>query len=244
MISKAAESAIMDMWDAGLRPTVADIIRLNAVGLRLENRMKPSESLYHLRRCAFLGEGDARVVLREPLLGHEIWRDRVRSLVDFADVFTVVTVDAFLCGVELEDLPDPENAVLIRAAVQAFADRCKAFPVGQIASAVLYCRDGVSWLHGESAAEPPPPDDAEPIDDSFSFPVGVIRNGIAIGVGLTLKEAQHLTRAAFGAMVARRLRYDDAVDRKAEHEQLDDDYLRTLDEITDRLKAEKEAAHG
>lgn len=234
----------MDMWDEGLKPTVADIIRLNAVGLRLENRMRPSESLYHLRRCAFLGDGEARVVLREPLLGHEIWRDRVRTIVDLDDIFTAITVDAFLCGTDLDALPDAENAVLIRAAVEAFVARCAAFPVGQITSAVLYCKAGVDWLHGETAAEPPPEEGDEPLDDSFSVPVGVVRNGLAIGIGLTLKEAQRLTRAAFEAMVLRRIRYDGAFDRKAEHTRLDDDFCRTLDEITDRLKAEKEAAHG
>lgn len=36
MVSKRAEADVMDMWDAGLRPTFADIVRLNALALKVD----------------------------------------------------------------------------------------------------------------------------------------------------------------------------------------------------------------
>lgn len=243
MVSKCAESAILDLWDQGLKPTVADIIRLNAVGLRSERTMFPTRSLYAARRCAFLGEGEAQVVLREPCLGHEMWIDQLRGIVDLDDLFTSLTVDAFVCGVDLDELPDPTSPKKLKAAIAAFAARCASFSRAQIAAAVLWCKSGTDWMEGEDAAVQKSDDDAaDPIDDSFSFAVGIVRNGIAIGVGLTFKEAAALPRHAFQAMVFRRARYDGAVDEKKRNNSLDDDFYRTLDEITARLKGE--AANG
>ena len=75
-------------------------------------------------------------------------------------------------------------------------------------------------------------------DPSFSFSLGVVRRGIAIGIGITLDEAMHMPRRAFDSMVEAKLRYDGSIDWKNRQGRLEDDYLRTLDEITARLKRE------
>ena len=239
MISKCAESAILDLWDRGLKPTVRDIVRLNAVGLRREHYMRPPASLYQLRRCAFLSSG---ICFREPLLGHEIWVDRIRSIVDLDDVFTSLTLDAFICGVDLDELPDPESPDKIKRAVSAFAATCSHLTSAQIAAAVLWCKTGADWAYGERPAAKPiddADDSADEISDpTFSFGIGIIRNGIATGVGVTFKEALAMPRHVFEAMVFRRARYDDAIDRKRMEQDLDDDFTRTLDEITERLESQ------
>ena len=43
MVSKTAQADIEDMWAEGLKPTVADIVLLNALGLVVENASRPTE---------------------------------------------------------------------------------------------------------------------------------------------------------------------------------------------------------
>lgn len=56
------------MWDAGLRPTFQDIIRLNALALEVE-RMRASFAENELPRVSFLGDA----VFHEPTIGSEMW---------------------------------------------------------------------------------------------------------------------------------------------------------------------------
>ena len=61
MVSETAKADIEDMWDAGLRPSFRDIIRLNAIALEVE-RARSSFAVSILPRVSFLGD----VVFREP----------------------------------------------------------------------------------------------------------------------------------------------------------------------------------
>ena len=67
MISKTAQADVEDMWEAGLKPTYDDIVRLNALGLTVE-RIKSGFALNVLPRVAFLGEA----AFREPTIGADI----------------------------------------------------------------------------------------------------------------------------------------------------------------------------
>ena len=56
MISHTAKEDIEAMEADGLRPSVSDIIRLNALGLRLERSAFSAQSLFCLPRVAYLGK--------------------------------------------------------------------------------------------------------------------------------------------------------------------------------------------
>lgn len=221
-----------------MKPTVRDIIRLNALAIKRERVERPDDSIFLARRCAFLGEGSARVVFREPCLGHEIWLDEVAHVVDLDQRETFFAMDAFVCATEIKDLPEAFDKTSVSMAVKVFLERIKPYTRGQIAAATLYCRVGIDPLRGEIAA-PKPGDGDELADKSFSIALGILRHGIAIGVGLTLADAVKMPRAAFEAMVDARGRRDGAIDLKRRANRLEDDYLRTLDGITARLKTEE-----
>lgn len=241
MVSQTAEADIQDLWDAGLRPTVSDIILLNALGLVVENSTNPYESMYHMRRCAWLGEN----LLKQPLLAHEIWLQKASPVVS-EDVISQLAVNAYVCCTEPDDLPDPYDKTAVKKAVEDFLPKFGAFTQQQIASAVIYVNKGTDWRYGEEA--PPNPKSRTrsytALGEEFSIPVGVVLNGIAIGLGLTMKEALLLPRHTYQAMVERKLRYDGAYDKKRVKSENEDDYLRAFDEIRARLKKEKEQTDG
>lgn len=237
MVSKTAEADIQEMWEAGLKPTVADIVRLNAVALRRERCMRPDHAVFYMRRVAWCGG----VALFEPTLLHEIWRDRARQVVTAELTETALILDAFICSKrDAHELPDPFDKVLIQSGAQAFLAQIGGATKGQVAAAVLYAREGFEWARGEYPAEKPDSDTAETLEltNDFSVSLGILRNGLAIGLGLTLDEALRMPRRAFEAMVRRKNAYDGAISRKDVEADADDDYLRTLDEITARLNKE------
>ena len=239
MISQTAQADIEELWERGLNPSFADIVRLNAVGIKAERCNKPDLSLFHLRRAAFLGDGEERVVFRQPTLAHEIWRDKVRPVVAFEDLETSLGIDAFLCVTDAAALPDETDREAVRAAAQACCTRLGAFTREQIAAAVMYVKHGTAWMQDEDA--PPKPGEMPPIDnETFSVALGTVLGGVAYGLNLTLADAGRLTRGQFAAMVDRRLRMEGAKSRKDVKNDAEDDYFRTLDEITARLKQEKE----
>jgi len=235
MISKTAQADIEEMWERGLKPSFADIIRLNALALRRERGAKPDAEIFTLRRCAFLGEGDSQVVLREPCIGHDIWMDSIEPVVDLSSPETFFAVDVFMCGVDVHELPSPENRSSIREAVEAFLRRLSPFTRGQVAAAVLYCKAGTDPLAGEFAADREDEDDGDLPDQSFSVSLGIVRRGLALGIGVTLEEALKMPRRIFESMLETKCRYDGSIDIKKRESRLEDDYLRTLDEITARL---------
>lgn len=232
MVSKTAQADIEDMWDAGLKPTVADIIRLNALGLVVENASRPTEALYYLRRCAWLGD----VVFKQPLMAHDIWLKQARRCVA-DDWLSNLAVKAFMCCVEPSELPDPDDPSAIEAAVNAFAPKLSGYTQEQIAAAVMYAMLGNDWRTGETAAVRKDDDKTYlHFSPELCIDVGVIYNGLAIGVGLTVNDAMNLPRRTFDAIVERKLRYDGACDMKRVADSAEDDYLRTYDEIAKRLK--------
>lgn len=241
MISKSAQADIEDMWDEGLHPTVADIVLLNALGLMVECQSHPTEAMYYLRRCAWLGE----IVLKQPLLAHEIWLGEANRCVS-EDTISQLAINAFICCVEPENLPDSSNPNAICAAVEAFVPKLSKFTHDQIACAVMYVTCGNDWRYGEEAPSNPNSSSGTyaHFGPEFSIPIGVVLNGIAVGVGLNMKEALCLPRHTYEAMVERRVRYDGAVDKKKLTSDLEDNYLRAYDEIKARLKNKEVSDNG
>lgn len=112
MVSKTAQADIEDMWDAGLKPTFHDIIRLNALALEVE-RIKSGFSLSELPRVSFLGE----VVFREPTIGSEMWLTSASRLFDSDDMETFMILRAFSLSMPQSELPDPIDQKTVLEAI-------------------------------------------------------------------------------------------------------------------------------
>ena len=123
----------------GVKLSASDIIRLNAIGLKLERNPYAAESLFYLPRIAYLGD----VVLRQPTMGHEIWLDDVARTVDMADPMTNLAITAYACSVaNPDDLPPADSRLKITSAMVAFRWKVRKFTVAQILAATKYVCEG------------------------------------------------------------------------------------------------------
>ena len=235
MISKTAQADIEDMWEAGLRPTFDDIVRLNALGLKVE-RIKSGFALNVLPRVAFLGE----VALREPTVGADIWLDEAARLFAADKAETFMLLRAFSLSMPWDKLPDSADEKAILKGVAEMRDALAFATMPQIVAAIGYAVHGFS----ETDAHPVPrKDGAEGFCDGeiLSFDVGLVRQGMVLRIG-SAKELKDLPRHALEEMVCRAITAQCGRDARKDAVSLaEDDYLRTLDAITERLEKESGA---
>lgn len=116
MKSELAEIAVNEMWKKGLRPSVAEIVRLNALGLAAE-RGDNGEGFDALPRMAFLGD----LILTEPTLAKRIWIDTVAFAMK--DTYeTRMFVTAYALNTPDAKLPDASDIKGVQEAVVKFKD--------------------------------------------------------------------------------------------------------------------------
>ena len=235
MVSKRAEADILEMWERGLKPTVADIIRLNALALRVES-VRAGFALNVLPRVAFLG----KVSFREPTIGSEIWLDESLRLFS-GDTETFLILRAFSLSRPQGELPDPADEKAVVAALDAFRLSLDFATTGQLVAAVGYAVHGFDPAEGESPASqreggrPQPPQVGK-----ASYEIGLLRRGMLYRLG-SAADLKELPPIALEEMLRQAIARDHSSDvRKGDVSLAEDDYLRTLDEITDRLSSKAE----
>lgn len=173
----------------GVRFTPADIIRLNALAVRVRLSANPL-SAAHVRRAVIFGG----MAFREPTLGHEMWIERVGSFIDMAIDRNFRVVYAYALTRELSELPDPYKAERCVKAVFDFARKnLAAMTSAHLADILDYVLFGADW----KACEMPPPKaktDAEgECSETHSPALGVFIGAAARGIGLSLDDAKCLT---------------------------------------------------
>ena len=106
----------------------------------------------------------------------------------------------------------------------------------------MYVTVGNDWRTNEYAPPSKKQDDKSywHFGPEFCSAVGIVYNGIAIGLGISISEAMNLPRSTFQSIVERKLRYEDAIDKKKAFNEAEDDYFRALDAITKRLTETKD----
>ncbi len=126
MTSEMAVEDIEQLQAEGLKPTVKDIIRLNALALKYERAKSKniSDSVYTLPRVAFL---DEKTYFRQPTIGHEIWLDQVEHVIDRKDYQTVFAVHSYALSRNEDELCDPLSKSEVTAAVQKFLPTLSSF---------------------------------------------------------------------------------------------------------------------
>lgn len=137
MTSKLAKQQIEQWWKEGLKPTFEDIIKLNALGLKVER----GSEVYNFAACprvAFLGDW----TLFEPTVGKRIWMDTAKQLLrDDYQTHLYFTVWALNCPDA--ELPKATNTADIINEVKEFAQNVLIdFTETQMLAAIDYVMNG------------------------------------------------------------------------------------------------------
>lgn len=251
MISKMAKADIEQMWSDGFNPPLADIICLNALGLKCEAEAKkrPLDSTDYLPRVAVIPPS---LSLRQPAIGHEIWLAKIRRLVADDDPESILAVNVFALSRAPGELPDADDIKSVKVAVEAFCRDCRDFTRDQLWAAVDYALLGASSIAGESPASPPPADDpftetaalaeatAKAEDWNECVAAGVLAYGQIVLFGASVAELSRMTRRQVRDMIRRAYTFHGL--KEPDYLTIArGDYFATLDEIRERLTKEKEA---
>ena len=116
MTSKLAKSTIEKWWSEGLKPTVEDIVRLNALGLKVEN----GAEAYDFAACprvAFLGD----YMLFEPTVGKRAWMDTAKQALR-DDYQTQLYFVAWALNCPDDELPSASNVKCLMERIKKFAE--------------------------------------------------------------------------------------------------------------------------
>lgn len=237
MISKLAMGDIEALRADGIDVPPRVVVRLNALGLKVERAARSAEFVA-VPRLAFLGD----VAFREPTIGDEEWLAVAGLSFDLDDGETETLVLAACLSTPARDLPDPRD----RRAVAKLLKRFRKGPVrgytrAQLAAALEYA------MYGDDAAtgELPPPRDGKEEDEARTDPppfwAGVLRDGMALRLG-TPAELRALTASQLHALVQYKieLRTGEKGGGKAAKSTALGDYMRTLEEVRGVLPESKQ----
>lgn len=243
MVSQFAIDEIERMEAEGLHPTPRDIIRLNAIGLRVEaaRGCNAVDCTYLLPRVAAVSKD---LSFRQPTVGHEIWLDRVNRFLKPGDYQSALAVNAYALTRPQSALPDPDDPATVEKAVKEFAATCKDLTRDQIYAAIHYVTYGADPTAGENAASPKKKNEGENADD-YDFgeciALGVLNEGRAVLWGISEADMKNMTTAELHAVIERAYDFHQ-MKRGDDAEFWSGRFYATIDEIAERLN--KESGHG
>lgn len=233
MVSDLAISEVEAMRRRGLVPSVADIVRLNALACRIQYGAHAAE-YYALPRVAFLGD----LQLTQPTLAHELWLDRVADIVDMIDNASYFACRLYAASYPAAALADPTDRKAVKRAVEDNLARFGAWTMDAVSLALAYVEKGGEDTDGETP--PPRPDNGKtvPLPPNASIALAVIHDGVACRLGISLADMKGMTRGQLLAVTHAAI----GIDRDANKQAMSMrrvDFFRAVDEITARLEAEK-----
>jgi len=137
MTSRLAEQQVQQWWREGLKPTVADIVLMNDLGLKVE-RGSDMFAFSACPRVAFLGD----TIIREPTVAKRVWIDEAAQL--FSDTTeTKIYVMAYALGTPDGELPSLSDKKRIAEGVVKFRDEVLLkYTDTQIVAAIDYALNG------------------------------------------------------------------------------------------------------
>ena len=224
----------------GLTPTPRDIVRLNAIGLRLEAAQgrDVADCTYLLPRVAAVSK---TLFFRQPTVGHEIWLDQVSRFIKPGDYQSALAINAYALSRPQGDLPDPDDPETFGKAVREFAATCRDLTRDQIYAAIRYVKYGSDPTANEHPASPKTNegDDPDNYDMGECIALGVLNEGRAVLWGITEADLRNMTTAELHAVIDRA--YDFHQMKKGDSEDFwQGRFYATLDEIAARLTKEKD----
>lgn len=144
MVSKLAKQTIEKWQSQGLKPTVEDVVKLNALGLKIE-RCSSSYEFGTVPRVAFLGDS----ILTEPTVAKRIWLEQAMTIVA-DDFMSQMYLTAFALNCPSSELPLLNDVKKLTKAVADFRDNVLLnFTITQILAAIDYALSGAQPEVGE-----------------------------------------------------------------------------------------------
>lgn len=237
MVSQLAVEDILTLKEMdGIELSPSEVVRLNALGLKVEKDYRPTNDIYTLPRVAVVNG----ITFFEPTIGHEIWIDEAARILDYDDLSTQNAILAFALSVKDPDnLPDPSDPNEVVDALKRFRAKVSKLTPRQLVQALTYVKDGDCPEDGEDPYFKPM-NDADRDYSQMSIGLGVLLDGAVKGIGLTLDDAKHMTRSQIQMMIQDRLDYDDKIDHKARRNRRMAEYYKTLEHIKQQHMTEKE----
>jgi hypothetical protein len=233
MISRTAMDDIEALRADGIEVPPREVVRLNALGLKME-RGPDSAELFAAPRVAFVGDE----VLREPTLGAEMWLRQALDAFDGDDEQTYFTLRVLSCAVPWRELPDPADRRAVRKALKATLRRLSDATLRQLDNALAWCIGGNLPEAGEAPPEAGAEDrhhgEDEP-PERYAPEFGLFYRGMAVRIG-TAADMKDMTASALQAVCERAEALATAAacggpDRKAENNKATGDYYRALDAV-------------
>lgn len=228
MISAMAMRDIDALRADGIEVSPRDIVRINALGLKVERAPRAAEFVA-VPRLAFLGDTS----FREPLIGDEEWLSIVGLSYNLDDPETETLVLAACLSTPPELLPNPRDRKTVGNLLKRFKrGQVQFFTRAQLSAALEYAMYGNDATSGESA---PPrearPRESEDVREPMPLWAGVLRDGVALKLG-SLEELRQLTTSQLYALVqyAIEIKHGGKLGDAAKSTPLGD-YMRTLESI-------------
>ena len=142
---------------------------------------------------------------------------------------------AFSLSMSQSELPDPIDKNAVLEAIQKFKESLAFATLPQVMAAVGYAVHGFDHTSCELPAErKDKTDEQKSLDECYE--IGLLRQGTIYRLG-SAAELRNLPPRVLHEMIVCAMQRDHTIDvRKSMVSRAEDNYLRTLDEITARLK--------
>ena len=233
MISAMAMRDVEAMQRDGIAVAPRDIVRLNALGLKVERSARAAEFVA-VPRLAFLGD----ISFREPTIGDEEWLATAGLSYNLDDPETETLVVAACLSTRYAELPDPHDVRAVGKLLKKFRKSAiRRYTRAQLTMALEYALYGNDATAGESA---PPredrPRESEDVREPMPQWAGVLRDGVALKLG-TLTELRQLTTSQLYALVQYSIecKHGGKLGDAAKSTPLGD-YMRTLEAVRNAAK--------
>ena len=226
MVSEMAMEDIEALQADGVAVSPRDVVRLNALGLKVERSSMASVN-WTIPRVAFVGD----VSLREPTIRDEAWILDAGVAFDLSDYETELLLRALVMATPFEKLPDPSDRKAVMVSLDDLKkNRLAGVTERQLACAVSYALMGDAPETGESAPAEVEREEGR-AECRLPFEVGVVFDGVAMRIG-SIEEMRKLRASELQALVsyATEVKYG-AGHRKGEHARRLGEYLRAVEEV-------------
>ena len=238
MLSPLAMEDLAALEARGLRPTPAEVVRLNALGLAVSRDARAHRVLAAPRAVAI-----GQVTLHELTLAAEEWLREVLPLAHRADAEATLLLFASAHATLPGFFDDPElrHAAGIDARLRAWRRGLNVTPraLAVACDAALYGADPTAC----EVAEPRPPKPGQPEPDAAQTAAELLDGAIALRLGLSSAELRALTSSRLIHILREALAADGRLDPESNLD-AHGDYIRTKAAITAAAEARMEARHG
>lgn len=236
------------MTEQGVKFTPEDIVRLNALSVRVRLSANAARSV-HLPRLAYLPRVSwfrSPPVLREPTIAHDLWLEEMGRWVDYSDNRVFLFVHGYALARRAEDLPDASHPGKVVDAVFKYAARHFAsYTHAQLSAAVDYALFGADWTVGETApqAEDRKNNRDDKIDRGVDSPtIGLLVDMKMLRLPISVDEAKRMTASELAETIDRAWTLDGKFDRDRAKARALGEYVRAREEIRSRsTRSEKDA---